>query len=104
MKLKKIENAVVHCRTKEEAEELINGLEVRNHTKDHWIDYWGNYRESTCYRIENGKALSYCDIHFYEICDYEITEFCDLIEQEETPKLTAEEVLSGLEIITEMKQ
>lgn len=96
MKLKKIENAIVHCKTQEEAEALINGLEVRNHTKDHWIDYWGNYRESTCYRIENGKALSYCDIHFYEIRDYEITEFSDLIEQEETPKLTAEEVIEWL--------
>lgn len=96
MKLKKIDNAVVHCKTQEEAEELINGLEVKNHTKYHWIDYWENYGSSTCYRIENGKVLSYCDIHFYEIRDYEITEFSDLIEQEEKPVLTAEEAIEWL--------
>ena len=97
MKLKKIDNAVVHCKTQEEAEELINGLEVKNHTKYHWIDYWENYGSSTCYRIENGKVLSYCDIHFYEIRDYEITDFSDRIEQEEsTPVLTAEEAIEWI--------
>ena len=95
MRLKKIENAIVHCKTQEEAEALINGLEVKNHIKYHWIDYWENYGSSTCYRIENGKVLSYCDIHFYEIRDYEITEFCDLIEPEEQ-MLTAEEVIEFL--------
>ena len=95
MKLKKIENAVVHCRTKEEAEELIKNVKSKENP-DFWIIRFVYFGEAVCYEIVEGVLSYYGSIGYYKGCGCEITEFSDLIEQEETPKLTAEEVIEWL--------
>ena len=96
MKLKKIENAVVHCGTKEEAEELIKNVITRDFLPEYLIDRFVYYGDSICYRVAEGVVDDYGRIGYYKKSGYEITEFCDLIEQEEIPKLTAEEVVEWL--------
>lgn len=96
MKLKEINDAVVHCGTKEEAEQLINSLNEGLGTKENWIAYWDIYEEETCYRIEGGVVKGYDDFGYYKRNRYTITEFSDLIEPEEKPVLTAEEAIEWL--------
>ena len=97
MELKKIENAVVHCRTKEEAEALIKNVKVGERSPEFWINLFECYGESVCYRIVEGIADGYSNIGYYEKSGYTITEFSDLIEPEEqTPVLTAEEAIEWL--------
>ena len=92
MKLKKIENAVIHCKTKEEAEEL-----VRETGSDRYFEeFWNCHKSDTCYDVRNAKIYLYGAYNWFKVDCHEITEFCDLIEQEETPKLTAEEVVEWL--------
>lgn len=92
MKLKKIENAVVHCKTKEEAEVLI-----RETGSDRYFEeFWNCHKSDTCYDVRNAKIYLYGAYNWYKAIGFEITEFSDLIEQEETPKLTAEEVVEFL--------
>ena len=95
MKLKKIENAVVHCKTKEEAEVLIKNVKSKENP-DLWIIGFVYFGEAVCYEIVEGVLSNYGSIGYYKKCGCEITEFCDLIEQEETPKLTAEKVVEWI--------
>ena len=95
MKLKDIKGKVIHCKTKEEATQLIETIGGQSH----WIRNWEIYRERTCYRFYNdGTIAGYCNIHYYrDENGYEITEFSDLIIPEETESpLTATEVLTWL--------
>lgn len=91
MKLKKIDNAVVHCKTKKEAEQLVNCFYAENisYSRDAWIGKWDTYEENTCYKIIEGKIMHYGSCSFYKLMRREITEFADLIE----PELTAEEAI-----------
>lgn len=79
MNVKKIESdMVIHCKTKEEAERLI---EMTN-SKKRFIDYWEGYRENTCYRIKKGKVRCFGSYDTYND-DYFIKEFSDIIITEE---------------------
>ena len=85
MNVKKIESdMVIHCKTKEEATQLI---EMTN-SKKRFIDYWEGHKENTCYRIKKGKVSGFGSYDTYNT-DYFIKEFSDLI----IPELSTEEVL-----------
>ena len=91
MKLKKIDKAIVHCKTKEEAEQVVNCY-CWNNNEESLINYWDSYKENTCYRIERGHIGCFCDYEYYKKEGYEITEFADLIE----PELTSEEAIEWI--------
>ena len=93
MKLKKNENEVIHCKTKEEAEVLI-----RETDSDIKFERFWNWHESdTCYDVRNSKIYECCAYNWYKANGFEITEFSDLIDPEEqTPVLTAEEAIEWL--------
>lgn len=91
MKLKKIENAVVHCKTKEEAKKLLNSVAIKDgDPPSKWYTYWHDYEEDTCYEIRGGVVRCYGEKKYWD----DVIEFPDLIEPE--PELTAEEVLEWL--------
>lgn len=96
MKLKEINDAIVHCRTKAEAKALIKNVKVEGEEQESWINHFEFYGESTCYRIVKGTVVGYSSIDYYGKNSYKITEFSDFIEPEEKPVLTAEEAIEWI--------
>ena len=97
MRLKEINpGMVIHCKTEDEAKELFKNLDAIsyrwNKLKCLTLDNtrFDDYKENTCYRIKEVKAISFRDSDYFKRCGCEITEFSDLI----LPELTAEEALT----------
>ena len=83
MKLKEIKPGVIHCKTQEEADALVNTL-----LEDvHWKNYWKIHKEHTCFRVTENGLYAYGSVGDHE--DELIIEFSDLI----IPELSATEVL-----------
>lgn len=94
MRLKEIKpGMVIHCKTEEEAKELMLHLESKGLTWGSGENPTCNNRfsilgEFTCYKIHEGYLTFDCYSHF-ESSNSTITEFSDLI----IPELSAKEVL-----------
>lgn len=97
MRLKDIKpGMVIHCKTEEEAKELMLHLESKgltwgtgeNPTCNNRFSILGGF---TCYKIHEGYLTFDCYSHF-ESSNSKITEFSDLI----IPELSAKEVLEAL--------
>jgi hypothetical protein len=92
---------VVHCKTEDEAKELIECANMRGYSTFS-LDAWRAHRDLTCYRfsqLSNGKKIiNYCNTNFYLNNGYKITEFSDLIipEEQEEKNMSAEEVVAWL--------
>jgi hypothetical protein len=92
MKLKPIEeNMVIHCKTEDEAKELIKwayecGFEWRLANADE--THFEIHGETTCYNFK-GSMITYCDKSFYKEPMYYVFEFTDLVIPEE--HMSAEE-------------
>lgn len=99
MRLKEIKQGMaIHCKTESEAKELLgylheNGYQWRMGDSLAVITEWEEYREETCYFIEDDKRITYDSVafckskNFSEI--YKYIRYTDLI----LPELTTEEVL-----------
>ena len=83
MKLKEIKPGVIHCKTQEEADALVNTLRE----DAHWKNYWKIHKEHTCFRVTENGLYAYGSVGDHE--DELIIEFSDLI----IPELTVAEVL-----------
>ena len=91
MRLKEIKpGMVIHCKTKEEMEELSKHIKFFNTVDNIW-NYGNDGVNRDCIRInEMGKYEGFCTYDYYaNEMRYKITEFSDLI----LPELTAEELL-----------
>jgi hypothetical protein len=96
MKLKPIEDEmVVHCKTEDEAKELIKWACDERGYNTFPLGTWHDYKDYTCYhfyQLNNGKnTISYCNKSYYLDNNYEITEFSDLIIPEEEMREAAKE-------------
>lgn len=83
MKLKEIKPGVIHCKTQEEADALVNTLREDVRLKN----YWKIHKEHTCFRVAENGLYTYGSVGDHE--DELIIEFSDLI----IPELSAAEVL-----------
>ena len=91
MRLKEIKpGMVIHCKTKEEMEELSKHIKFFNTVDNIW-SYGNDGVSRDCIRInEMGKYEGFCTYDYYaNEMRYKITEFSDLI----LPELTAEEAI-----------
>lgn len=85
MKLREIKpGMVIHCKTREEANQLVDLTDIGKSYKN----YWRIEKENTCYSFRN-NFWQFSPIDWYIRNGYTITEFSDLIDD----KLSAEEVL-----------
>lgn len=92
MKLKEIKpGMVIHCKTNEEAEKLIEFTKSLHE----FFGSWFVNENETCYRMEDGKIVGFSRVGYYKTKGHECVEFSDLIE----PELSAEE---ALQIISEI--
>lgn len=94
MRLKEIKQGmVIHCKTKEEMEELSEELSKNIEFMvdgDHIWNYGNDGLRRNCISLDNdGKYLSFDTYEYFVRQGMKITEFSDLI----LPELTAEEVL-----------
>ena len=92
MRLKEIKpGMVIHCNTQEEANKLCDAVCASKQ----WKEYWGIYKDDTCYQIGYHAMKTFGSSNSYS--DFIITEFSDLI----LPELTAYEVLNTCHTICE---
>ena len=101
MRLKEIKpGMVIHCKTKEEMEELSKHIKLFNTVDNIW-NYGNDGVNRDCIRINDmGQYEGFCTYDYYaKEMRYKITEFSDLI----LPELTAYEVLNTCHKICEEK-
>lgn len=96
MKLKPIEeNMVVHCKTEDEAKELIKWAYECGYITE-GSDCWEHFTSYTCYRFHMGYWTYESSVYFQSL-GYAITEFSDLIIPEEQEEhMSAEEIIKWL--------
>jgi hypothetical protein len=101
MKLKPIkENMVVHCKTEDEAKELIKWAYECGYS---WVvgsdinTYYTFYTTDICYEMK-GNSIRYDILNYFKERNYEVIEFSDLIisEEQEEKHMSAEEVLEWM--------
>jgi Fe2+ or Zn2+ uptake regulation protein len=97
MKLKPIKDGmVVHCKTEDEAKELIKWAHECGYGTE-IPDCWKHYNKHTCYRFYTNYWTYESNVYF-ESVGCKITEFSDLIIPEEQEEhMSAEEVLEWLQ-------
>jgi hypothetical protein len=101
MKLKTIKDGmVVHCKTEDEAKELIKWAYECGYTWGRKFcaedTFYEGYKENTCYFFWEDKAIGWGDVERFE--RRLITEFTDLIisEEQEKKRMSAEAILAWL--------
>ena len=114
LEIMKQENVVVHCDTEDKAIKLLTALKEEGYV---WYDSWKclnqdlledikyhKYHKSTCYRISDliEKKISYSWYEFYQMDNFKIIPFVDLLEAQEY--LTTEEIDALLDIAEQEEQ
>lgn len=73
-----LKSIAIHCNTEEKASILMNNIDCR--CADIWVNFWNNYKGSTCYFInENGNLDSYCSKKYFEKNGVKIIGFYDAL-------------------------
>lgn len=79
MKLKALENTVVHCKT---PEDNMRFLEVLKDNGWKRADYWSEYKESTCYSVETFGRQTYGYTEYYGEEGYRIISLSEFLQEQ----------------------
>lgn len=99
---------VVNCKTEEEAKEF---LEILDGDGIEWVtgnelitkNNWGEYKEHTCYRIDDDKRMTYATCNYYREDGKQIITFTELKKKikEENMEFAKKDLKSGM--VVELK-
>ena len=89
-------NTVVHCRTEEQAKELLDFMHGKGMK---WTDgsslkstYYSRHTEETCYDFNKGYTVSYCDISCYSTDGYKIISYEEALKENTMPFKVNDEI------------